>query len=346
MPAAFMEYAVEQYGRQQKSTEAILTGYAGSGAVETGIRLGSGHANNTTTTKEVAAAVSALGLRATGEMLSAISRNCRNDFLAHLSRCTTGQDSDGASRKFISNLIRCLSPNTLNRIKSIYPRATFDMIASVARAYPIKFLSAIDAAHDPEHARHADAKEYLASIFAHAQDQSRDAQPPFPLPRRLETAAQDKPTSENGKKFYSEHVYGSNAALCFNATDWDGAPGVMVDAALQCGPKSYDWRNATHIWLNSNEVGAVLAVFRRWRKSVEFSAHGAKNDKSFSIEFQDRHFFAKVTSRKAESGGVRAVKILPSDAMAISVLFLRQLAECYPTIPLSELLATVRSTFE
>ncbi len=120
----------------------------------------------------------------------------------------------------------------------------------------------------------------------------------------------------------------------------------MVDAAMQTGPKTYDWKNAVHVWLDINEVGAVLAVFRRWRKGVEFSAHGAQNDKGFSIEFQGQHFFAKVTAKKASSGAVRAVKILPSDAMSVSILFLTQLAESYPMIPLNELLATVRATHQ
>ena len=71
----------------------------------------------------------------------------------------------------------------------------------------------------------------------------------------------------------------------------------MVDAAVSTGPKSYDWKNAVHVWLDVNEVGAVLAVFRRWRKGIEFGAHGSQNDKSFSIEFQGQHFFAKVSAK-------------------------------------------------
>ena len=40
------------------------------------------------------------------------------------------------------------------------------------------------------------------------------------------------------------------------------------------------------------------------------------------------------------------MKILPSDAMSVSILFLTQLAESYPMIPLNELLATVRATHQ
>ena len=120
----------------------------------------------------------------------------------------------------------------------------------------------------------------------------------------------------------------------------------MVDAAVSDGPKSYDWRNASHIWLDTNEVGAVLAVFRRWRKSIEFAAHGSQNDKAFSLEFQGQHFYAKLSVKKAGNHPTRAVKIMPPDATAVSILFLTQLAESYPAIPLNELLATVRATHQ
>lgn len=310
---------------------------------------------NLATAKEVATAVASLGFQASSETLGAISRNCREDFLEHLSRCITDQDQDGISKKFIGNLLRCLAPNTINRIKPIFPDATIDMIVPVAKAVPTRFLSAIDAAHDPKHARHEDAKAYLASIFAPPDPQGEE-EPPQSSSQHQHDQQEERPVDQaamsrrqapaGSKKYHSVHVYGSNAALCFNATDWNGAPGVMVDAAMQTGPKTYDWKNAVHVWLDINEVGAVLAVFRRWRKAVEFSAHGAQNDKGFAIEFQGQHFFAKVTAKKAAAGSIRAVKILPSDAMSVSILFLTQLAESYPMIPLNELLATVRATHQ
>ena len=64
---------------------------------------------NLATAKEVATAVASLGFQASSETLGAISRNCREDFLEHLSRCITDQDQDGSSKKFIGNLLRCLA---------------------------------------------------------------------------------------------------------------------------------------------------------------------------------------------------------------------------------------------
>ncbi len=299
---------------------------------------------NMATAKEVGMAVASLGFQVTPQALGAISRVCRDDFLEHLSRCVSGQDADGTSTKFVGNLVRCLSPEIFDRVTRMFPSATLDMVVPIARSVPTKFQSAIAAAFDSGHERHADAKAYLGSIFQ--PDSFRaptDAAPGVAQPSpATQPEGEPEMAAQSAKKYRSAHVYGSSAALCFNATNWDGAPGVMVDAAAQTGPKTYDWKNAVHFWLDINEVGAVLAVFRRWRKGIEFAAHGAQNDKSFAIEFQGQHFFAKVTAKKA--GVTRAVKILPTDATAVSILFLTQLADSYPSIPLNELLATVRAT--
>lgn len=326
---------------------------------------------NFATARDVTTALSSLGFQPSVETIQTISRNCREQFLDHLSKCIAGQDTDGQSKKAIGSLLRCLSPDALNRLKQITPAVTADRIVPVALKAPTKLLSAIEAASNPEHERHTDAKDFLSSVFAPAaQDASppTDSAPPAapqntPSSRGERSPGDDFPPEDSAplsrsrpqpspqggageKKYHSCHVYGSGYALCFNATEWDGKPGVMVDAAVSTGPKSYDWKNAVHVWLDTNEVGAVLAVFRRWRKGIEFAAHGSQNDKAFAIEFQGQHFFAKVTAKKAGNHPARAVKIMPTDATAVSILFLTQLAESYPAIPLNELLATVRATHQ
>ncbi|KAB2917111.1 MAG: hypothetical protein F9K30_18415 [Dechloromonas sp.] len=323
---------------------------------------------NFATAREVATALSSLGFKPSSETIQTISRTCRDQFLDHLSKCITGQDAEGQSKKAISNLLRSLSPDALNRLKQITPNVTPEMIVPVALKAPTKLLSAIDAASNPKHERHTDAKTFLATIFPlQSNDETPPAEPApeesppakrvdaaapddrpigdsAPLARSRQTQAAQRPATD--KKYHSCHVYGSGFALCFNATEWEDKPGVMVDAAVSIGPKAYDWKNAIHVWLDVNEVGAVLAVFRRWRKGIEFGAHGSQNDKSFSIEFQGQHFYAKVSAKKAGNQPTRAVKIMPTDATAVSILFLTQLAESYPAIPLNELLATVRATHQ
>lgn len=299
------------------------------------------------TTREVAAAIASLGYQPSAATLDTISRTCREEFLEHLSRCISAQDSDESSKKFISNLLRCLSPDSLNRLKAIVPTIQPSQVVPLARQTPARLLSAIDAAADSAHVRHGEAIAFLQAKFAPEAAAANTDEPTQESTGPRPHARTNTPTPKpQGKQYHSCHVYGANYALCFNATDRDGTPGVMVDAAVSNGPKSYDWKNAIHIWLTTNEVGAVLAVFRRWRKSVELGSHGPQNDKSFSIEFQGAHFYVKVAARKEPGEPVRAVKILPTDATAVSILFLTQLANSYPAIPLNELLATVRATHQ
>ena len=90
-------------------------------------------ATNFATAKEVTSALSALGFRPSVETIQTISRNCRTQFLENLSKCITGDDEDGASKKMIANLLRSLSPDTLNKVNPIVPDVTPDMIRDILK---------------------------------------------------------------------------------------------------------------------------------------------------------------------------------------------------------------------
>ena len=312
--------------------------------------------------REVTGAIETLGLAVTPAALAAIQKNGKEPFLQHLSCCAANDDQEGKHKKYLEALFKCLDSQALSLLQDMVPDATVDDVATVATNAPVRLLSAINIAADPENERRDSAIEWLKELAGCAGKQLNEAAAPVtPAPRDVTQPAasqsaepRQKPASspaqseapvDNAQKFQSHHVYGSNFALCFNAADWKGEFGIMVDAATANGPKSYDWKNAIHIWLSPVEVAAIVAVFRRWRKSVEFSAHGNQNDKSFAIEYQSSHFFAKV-SAKVDAGKTRAVKIMPADATAVSILFLRQLGEAYKGIPLTEILATVRATHQ
>ena len=323
---------------------------------------------NFATAREVVTALSSLNLAVDIDVVKAISRSCREIFLNHLSIAITNPDAQekANSAQIIKAFVKAGDPECIDVLRTILngKAISVDLVLQAMQPYPIRFVSAIDAASNPKHPRQEEAKDFIDHCFTLAESvsaQSRDTTPqtnstkldccapvepaskftaPEPLTERL------SPSAKTDRKFRSKHVYGSAYALCFNAGEWDGRPGVMVDAAAADGTKSYDWDNAIHLWLNESELGAVLAVFRRWRKGVELSGHGAQNDKSFTIEFQGQHFFAKVSARKANSHPVRAVRILSGDATAVSILVLQQLAASYPDIPLPEVLSSIRATHQ
>lgn len=308
---------------------------------------------------EVQTALASLGFQVSQETLSIISRTCRDAFLENLSAAMATQDPEDPARKFVANLVRCLSPQTLSKVEQIAQGVSHDRLVALAIATPVRFLSAIDVALDPVNPRQNDARRFVVdslTVMPPGQSMAQQ-QPPAPAQRPAAPPPPPAQSTQAGNEshgqqtqpprtFDTHHVYGSNAALCFNADSYQGKRGIMVDAAAQAGTRAYDWKNAIHLWLDINEVGAVISVLRRWRKSIELSAHGAQNDKAFSIEFQGGHFFAKISVRKSGAGVVRGVKLLPKDATAVCILLLKQLAAEYPTIPLDELLETVRATHQ
>jgi hypothetical protein len=314
--------------------------------------------------KDVAAALASIGITPPAiHAIAAISRNCRDEFLGGLSACIANQDVDGAKRKFIDGLLACLADDVCASLTTLGFKPQYDKLVVAGQKQPQRFLSAVRAASDPAHENNAPAmaylKERLADLHAPAStapeapaEAKRGQQPPAQKHGPADPVAapqpdgQPTPRADASGAYRSYHVYGSGYALCFNAGEWDKRPGVMVDAAVSSGTKAYDWKNAVHIWLSAKEVAAVLAVFKKKRSRVEFSNHGAQNDKAFALEFQKAHFFCKVSVRKAPSHPARAVKILPEDAMGVAVLFMEQLLLAYPNVPAQEVLQIALSVHD
>lgn len=300
------------------------------------------------TIKEVTTAIDSLGLKADQPSLAAISRHCKTEFLDCLSRCVQKTDQDGRYKAFIQGFLKALDSQTLAQLQEVVPEATIDTITIAAMKGPVRLLTALVAARDNSNPRHIEAVTFL-NEHTKPTDTSASEQTTSQHTNivRTDPVASTPSANDTGqqKKHDSYHVYGSSFCICFNASEWNSVPGIMVDAAVANGLKSYDWKTAIHIWLSPVEIAAAIAVFRRWRKEAKFDAHGAQNDKTFVLEYQGSHFFAKVMA-KVDSGKVRAVKIKSVDATGVSILFLKQLSEAYKGIPISELLATVRATHQ
>jgi len=314
------------------------------------------------TARDIGAALIAIKLEVPPmATLGAIAKTVRTEFLDDLSSCVAGSDSDGAARVRLGHMLTCVSEQTIDQLKSLGIFATLEDLAYVSRSLPVRFISAVGVAADAANPRQKEAKGFLDGLFAkkpwaakaaangprQPQRVSAPSQPAAratTAPAAAPTPASSTVTAEREHNFRSAHVYGASFALCFNAVPHsDGSPGVMVDAAASCGPRTYDWPNAIHIMLDVREVTCALAVFRNWRKGVEFSAHGKMNDKSFVLERQGNFFFCKVA---AKNFGVRAVKILPVDAHKVAMLFLEQLLLAYPGLPSQEIIAMARTINE
>ena len=320
------------------------------------------HAVQFASTRDVATAIASLGLASpTAPALAAISRACRADFLAALSACVTRKDPDGAHRQTLSNLIDITAPKTFDALKALGLEAPPDVLVAIARRAPTRFFSALEVASNPAHERAAEARTVVTNMLAAAMcpaSPPAPATPQTPGDGAAPASAGQAPDGNDGpvqsqreeemladKDFRSAHAYGKSYGLCFNAAvgKHSRQPGIMVDACTVTeanGKRKANWQDAVHIMLDAREVAFLYAVLRKHRRAVEFAAHGPKNDKSFSIERQGAYFFAKVS---AKGMGVRAVKIEPKDALAISILCFQQVVLAYPSVPPGEIIALIRT---
>lgn len=290
------------------------------------------------TTNDVLKALTDLALPLVDQRaLSTISSLCRERFLTALLTCKSGRDVDGQARGFLENVLTLCSESTQAILSTEGIAASTEDLIQIALFRPKRFRSALSILVEPSSSRRNEAIEYLRSIVGtkpwkispHPDEQYSECSGGS----RSAVGKPQRPLSNlnNGIPIYrSHHVYGSEFALCFNASQApDGVPAVMVDAACILPSKQADWSNATHIMLDVREIGSVLAVFRRRRRGVEFKFHGKQRDKSFLLENQGAHFFCRVQRQRS----VRAVQILPHDALKVSLLFSEQLLLAYPHLP-------------
>lgn len=148
---------------------------------------------------------------------------------------------------------------------------------------------------------------------------------------------------DGGPQRVGIHVYGSKAALCFEADETRGAvPTVALDAASATGPKQYDWAHKIRLQLTRNELPVTLCVLVGYLPKAEFKNHGPANDKGFSIEHQGDKLFVRVWARDQ---GVKAVPMSRDDAFYVVGLFLRQLCLAAPWLSAGDQLQVAGRVF-
>lgn len=301
--------------------------------------------NTNTTAKEVIVTLKSLGIEGDIPSIVAISKACRQVFLDHLSAAVTAIDQDTRQRHVlaIKSLLSLATVESLDALRSVLSPAQIGEAKALGAAskVPVRFASALNVAMDDKSERQSAARDFLRQCIDAFEVHSSSQRPTHPFST---SPKPNRPKDDTKKKgFKSAHAYGSSYALCFNAGVWGDEVGIMLDAAVHTG-SSYDWNDSIHIWLSPMEIGELLAVFRRWKPRAEIGAHGARNEKTFILEAQEKHYYGKVLIKSSQSSPARGVPITSKDAAAISILIIEQLAAAYPNIPLQEVLATVHAT--
>jgi hypothetical protein len=302
--------------------------------------------------KDINAALRALGHEPLEtDALVAVSQVAREPFLELLQSCVQNAGAEGSKKK-LADWIACINVRSRASIATLGLKENLQAMASIGYKRPNRFLTALAAASDSNHARHAEAKAFVSEALsatpmpvspASSGDDTRQEQLPLSPPPTSTTSARPSSQKEGQREFDTYKVYGANYVLCFNAIDGkDQRPGIMVDAAYSASGVNR-WEDAIHLWLDERELGGVLAVFRRWCPSVEYANHGPRKDKVFKLEWQRTHFFCSVSERGARAHPVRGVKIEVSHANMLAGMTMRQLIAAQPTIPPDQVFETIRT---
>lgn len=295
--------------------------------------------------------------------LQAIAAVEQDTFRSALLACINNADPNGQQRQYLEALLCCLTTPAIHGLNQLGIQVDYGKLVSIGKQSGKRFRGALAAAIDSNNERHMEGKalvfQMLRLEMTQAAQRSAEvyqlapgkAHIPDDADTQDQTATQQRPTpsrsasvqdtEQTDRNFKSVHVYGGKSALCFNASETKKKVATInIDAAAANGEKSYDWQGAIHLQLTPKELPMVYAVLVNWLPKVEFNAHGAANDKSFSIERQQGKFFARVAMK---DNGVKAVQIGVQDAEAMALLFLEQMIKGNPSIPPEILLQTTRA---
>lgn len=142
------------------------------------------------------------------------------------------------------------------------------------------------------------------------------------------TEEHEQPGRAEAPQYRSTHVYGSEAALCFNAgVSRKKHHVIQVDAALLRNGK-FDWEHdALTIQLDHKELTLLYGVLVGWRNSCKFDAHGEARDKVLEIERQEGKFYLNAYAKGKKR---RAVQMNTEDAIQVMNLTLTQIVKEAP----------------
>lgn len=318
---------------------------------------------NTTTSpvtlKDVAHRVEqTLGQPIAPDVLQAIAKTCRDDFLVALDQCEQGKPNAPKVKEGLASFLACMTQENLEKLKPFVPDANLVVLAPVAKKQGRRLLEALSISSDASNPRRDGAEQFIRQLFPQTGPQATRERPrrESPASSRQPPEPPQGPSDEPSRRVSgnstspsrndSMHIYGSNYALCFNDSVFNGRQGIMVDAAVSRGPRDYAWEDAIHIWLDPAEVAALLAVCRRFTDKAEFSNHGPQNNKSFLIEQQANGYFCRVACGGMSSHGARGARVVPKDMMSLTIFVSKVATKAYPDLSFEQLIETIRSSYD
>ncbi len=146
---------------------------------------------------------------------------------------------------------------------------------------------------------------------------------------------------DNKESYLSCHAYGSKAAVCVNANEYNGLSTVSLQGALAKSPRVYDWDNKIIISVTEMELPAIACVLLGLLSSCAFANHGQQKNKGFKIENQAGKIFFQLFEKGKPAVGV---PVSPADAYKMASITLKQLQHNTPWLTITDTINVLRLT--
>jgi hypothetical protein len=249
------------------------------------------HATTTSleSAREVAAAIEQVGLpNPSRGAMQAIAKGCRTPLLQSLRACLRGNDPDGQHRRRVKQTLQCVRWATGSTLAALGHEVAVEDRALIALSNPQRFLSALTAAADPAHLRHAEAKGLLVGFLdTRSWSTSSPGQAPSPAPALA--AAADNPATDvdpvgQPNAAVPSHapvgvddattilVHSTSTAVRFQAlARFEPAGFVQIEQACMIASR-VDCEHATSVVLEPRQIAGAQAALRRWRTAFRIVA--------------------------------------------------------------------------
>lgn len=231
---------------------------------------------------------------------------------------------DHQARDVLTATVRVLDAKTLAALHRLGSNVPVDQLVDMACREQIRFFDAMEAIAQRT-SRAAGARRYLAGMGVVSG--SAAATPPAPV---------EPP-------YYSFKIFGSSAALCIAeaTTRAERKRTINIEGAVVLAGgtrKAFDWANKIVVQLTVQEAYQVLALLENKIHSLRFDGHGARHDKSLQVEFQESHYYFRLTQR---GRAAVAVPVRAVDSIQIVSLLYRQLLANEPHLRIDDMRAMV-----
>ncbi|MBD8531679.1 MULTISPECIES: hypothetical protein [unclassified Massilia] len=228
------------------------------------------------------------------------------------------------ARDELEATVRVLDAKTRATLRRVGGQLPVDQLVAIACREQRRFFDSIDAIKTGS-ARAASARSYLVELGAASV-------PMAAAPTPAATPAVDPP-------YYSFKIFSSGAALCIAeaTTQAERKHTINIEGAVALAGgtrKTFDWPNKIVVQLTVQEAYQVLALLENKIRSLRFDGHGRAHDKSLSIDFQDSHYFVRVTQR---GRAAIALPVRPVDTIQIVALLYRQLLANEPHLQIADI---------